>query len=83
MDAVAELVGQHQNLTAMMGLVREHVGEHGPSGGPRWRPTAAGEFRDAAIVFAGERNRMIYSSRRIRMSSLAACGRRAPRRETR
>jgi hypothetical protein len=40
-DAVAELVGQHQNLTAMMRLAREHVSEHGPSGGPRWRPTAA------------------------------------------
>ncbi len=40
-DAVAELVGQHQNLTAMMRLVREHVSEHGPSGGPRLSPTAA------------------------------------------
>src|SRR5712691_2075096 len=48
-DAVAELVGQHQNLTAMMRLVREHVGEHGPSGGPRLRPTAAGELCNAAI----------------------------------
>src|SRR5258707_2788675 len=48
-DAVAELVGQHQNLTAMMRFVREHVSEHGASGGPRLRPTAAGEFCDAAI----------------------------------
>src|SRR6266571_7712769 len=64
-DGVAELVGQHQNLTAMMRLVREHVSEHGASGGPRWHPTVAGEFRDAAIMLAGERNRMIYSSRRM------------------
>src|SRR5260370_16853745 len=48
-DAVAELVGQHQNLTAMMRLVREHVSEHGPSGGPRLRPTAAGALSTAAI----------------------------------
>src|SRR5258708_6995733 len=33
--AVAELVGEHQNLAAMAGLVREHVSEHGASGGPR------------------------------------------------
>jgi len=43
-DAVAELMGQHQNLTAMMRLVGEHVSEHGPSGGPRLRPTAAREL---------------------------------------
>src|SRR5258707_1355239 len=48
-DAVAELVGQHQNLTAMMRLVREHVSEHGPSGGPRWRPAVARELCNAAI----------------------------------
>src|SRR5712664_2615925 len=48
-DAVAELVGQHQNLTAMMRLVREHVSEHGPSGGPSLRPTAAGKLCNAAI----------------------------------
>ncbi len=48
-EAAAELVGQHQNLAAMMGLVREHVGKHGASGGPRWHPTVAREFRDAAI----------------------------------
>jgi hypothetical protein len=43
-ETIAELVGQHQNLTAMMRLVREHVSEHGPSGRPRSRPTAAREF---------------------------------------
>ena len=48
-DAVAELVGQHQNLAAMMRLVREHVSEHGPSGGPHLHPTAARELGNAAI----------------------------------
>src|SRR5260370_24765540 len=48
-DTVADLVGQHQNLAAMMRLVREHVSEHGPSGGPCLRPTAARELCNAAI----------------------------------
>jgi hypothetical protein len=43
-DAVAELVGQHQNLAAMVGLVREHVSEHGASGGPRGHPTVTKEL---------------------------------------
>jgi len=53
-DAVAELVRQHQNLAAMMRFVREHVSEHGPSGGPRLRPTAARELCNAAIRSSGE-----------------------------
>src|SRR5712664_4101329 len=48
-DAVAHLVGHHHNLTAMMRLVREHVSEHGPSGGPRWHPTVPTELCNAAI----------------------------------
>src|SRR5882724_3937547 len=48
-NAVTKLVGQHQNLTAMMGLVREHVSEHGSSGGPRWHPTVARKLYNAAI----------------------------------
>ena len=43
-DAEADLVGQHQDLAAVMRLVREHVSEHGSSGGPRLRPTAAREL---------------------------------------
>jgi hypothetical protein len=46
---VAELVGQHHNLAAMVGFVREHVGEHGASGGPGGHPTVAGELCNAAI----------------------------------
>jgi len=48
-DAVAHLVGQHQDLAAVVRLVRKHVSEHGPSGGPRLRPAAARELRNAAI----------------------------------
>ena len=33
-DGIAELVGQQQNLAAMVSFVREHVGEHGAAGGP-------------------------------------------------
>src|SRR5260221_9994630 len=53
-NAIAELVGQHQNLTAMMRLVREHVSEHGPSGGPRLSPPSAGKRWNAAIRRARE-----------------------------
>src|SRR5260370_4285553 len=37
-DAVAHLVGPHQNLTAMDRLVRLHLNEHVPSAAPRFRP---------------------------------------------
>lgn len=53
-DAMAQLVGQHEDLAAVVGFVREHVGEHGGAGGPGLRPTAAGEFLDAAIGVCGE-----------------------------
>src|SRR5260370_38730298 len=43
------MVGQHQNLAAMMRLVREHVSEHGPSGGPCWHVTVATELCNAAM----------------------------------
>ena len=52
--AVAELMRQHQNLAAMMRLVREHVSEHGPSGRPRGHPTVAREFSNAAIRLSRE-----------------------------
>src|SRR5580692_6147368 len=48
-DAVAHLVRQHQNLSAMVRLVREHVSKHGATSRPGLRPTAAREFRHAAI----------------------------------
>ena len=56
-ETITELVGEHQNLAAMMGFVREHVSEHGAAGGPRLRPTATREFLDAAVGGGGERVR--------------------------
>ena len=53
-ETVAELVGEQENLAAMVSLVGEHVGEHGASGGPDLRPTAAREFGDATIGRSGE-----------------------------
>ena len=41
---VAQLMRQHQDLAAVMGLVREHVGEHAGAGGPGARPASAREF---------------------------------------
>ena len=40
-----QLMRQHQNLSPMMGLVGEHVGEHGCSRRPGSGPTAAPKFR--------------------------------------
>jgi hypothetical protein len=86
--AVAELVGQQQNLAAMMRLVREHVSEHGPSGGPGCRPSPARELCNAAIRSGREGIRQhaqaLRSASAVRGSSLlhgAAVGikwRRAP-----
>jgi len=50
----ADLVRQHQNLSAVMRLMREHVREHGPSRGPRLGPIAARELCNAAIRSGGE-----------------------------
>ena len=43
---------QHQNLSPMMRLVREHIGKHRPSRTPRARPTAAPEFLHAPRLSA-------------------------------
>jgi hypothetical protein len=47
--AVAELVGEQQDLAAVMRFVREHIGKHGAAGGPGLCPTATREFLDAAV----------------------------------
>jgi len=52
---IAELVGEHDDLAAMMGFVREHVGKHGRTGGPGARPGAARELGDAALRAGGQR----------------------------
>ena len=56
-EAVAELVGEHQDLAAMMRVVREHVREHRGAGGPRLRPAAPRKFCDAAFRRGRERGR--------------------------
>src|SRR5258708_17537754 len=66
-EAVAQLVSQHQDLTAMMRLVREHVRKHGSSGGPRLRPTAARELGNAAI--RGGRDRIRQHAQALRGAS--------------
>jgi len=54
-EAVAELVRQQQDLTPVVGLVREHVGEHASARRPRPCPTSARENRDPAIGLSGKR----------------------------
>ena len=53
-EAITELVGEHEYLAAVVGLVGEHVGEHGSSGGP-WASPAAEKFFDFAVGRSGER----------------------------
>jgi hypothetical protein len=48
-QAIAKLVREHQDLPAMMRFVGEHVGVHGGVRRPGFCPTAAREFRDAAV----------------------------------
>lgn len=45
-----QLMRQHQHLTAVVSFVREHVDEHGWSGGPGRRPAVAVEFCNACWV---------------------------------
>ena len=47
-QAIAELVGEHHDLSAVVSFVGKHVGEHGRTSGPFRGPAAAGEFCDAA-----------------------------------
>lgn len=37
----SQLVGQHAHLSAMMRLVRQHVGQHRRAGAPGFRPAVA------------------------------------------
>ena len=53
-NAIAELVGEHKDLSAMVGLVRKDVSEHACAGGPGTEP-ASREFADFAAVADGER----------------------------
>lgn len=53
-EAIAELVCQHDDLAAMVGFVRKHVGKHRRACGPSGDVSVANEFRDAAIRIGGE-----------------------------
>jgi hypothetical protein len=53
-EGVAQLVGEHQDLAAVVGFVGEDVGEHGAGGGPGGHPAVADELGDAAIRVGGE-----------------------------
>lgn len=41
-------MGQHTHLAAMMRFVRNHIGQHGRTCGPRSRPTVAAKGCDSA-----------------------------------
>src|SRR5581483_11248732 len=49
-NPIAELVRQHENLPAMMRLMRKHVGEHRPASRPDRSPTSAREFRHPPLI---------------------------------
>ena len=53
-NAVTELVRKHQDLSAMMGVMGKHIGEHGCSRRPGTKPTA-GEFFDLPVRSARKR----------------------------
>lgn len=52
---VTQLVSEREDLAAVMGVVSEHVGEHGCAGRPLGRPTTPREFRHTALGIAGQR----------------------------
>lgn len=54
-EAVAELVGEHGDLAAVVSFVGKHVSEHGAAGGPSGRPSATREFCDATRGRSEER----------------------------
>lgn len=54
---ITELVSLHDDLSAMMGFVQEHVGEHDAPCGPDWRPGAAGKAGDLASGIIRQRVR--------------------------
>ena len=47
--AIAKLMRQHQNLPAMMRLMRKHVSKHRPSSRPGLRPTPPRKFRNPPL----------------------------------
>ena len=53
-ETIAELVGEQEDLSAVMGFVGKHVAEHGSASGPGGDDFVAGEFGDAAGGLRGE-----------------------------
>lgn len=56
-ETITELVSLQDDLSAMMGFVQEHVGEHDASCGPDWRPGATAKAGDLAIGITRQRVR--------------------------
>jgi len=53
-ETIAELVGEQEDLSAMMGFVGKHVAEHGGAGGPSGDDFVSSELGDAARGLRGE-----------------------------
>ena len=53
-ETIAELVREHRDLAAMVGLMRKHVGKHRAASRPDLHVAVTGEFRDPAIRISGE-----------------------------
>ena len=49
-QAETELMGQHTDLSAMVGLVRKHVAQHFHANRPGLAPAVTAKFLDAAVV---------------------------------
>jgi hypothetical protein len=47
--AISKLMRQHQNLPAMMRLMRKHISKHGSTSRPNLCPTPARKFRNPPI----------------------------------
>jgi hypothetical protein len=47
--AITKLMRQHQDLPAMMRLVRKHISKHRPSSRPSPRPTPTRKFRNPPV----------------------------------
>jgi hypothetical protein len=54
-EPIAELMGEHEDLSAVMSFMGKHIAEHGGAGGPGGNDFVAGELGDAAIGLRAER----------------------------
>src|ERR1700751_1598190 len=73
---VADLVGEHQHLAAMVGFVGEHVAQHFWANGPRASPAVSDKLFDAAVGgVEGFREHLLTAdgARRQSCAGLAQC----------